>query len=680
MPRPPKTIVPVDPEHQPHIKKFVTDSKKVGVSTIASGKAVTKPAQKKRRHRSTGEAKLKNQKRKSVLNSESSLQTDPIKSTPLTLAPLSLSTMMSNTTLNPLMGPGTMMLQEIRNMEERLKVSMKENREKELNEMESKMKIIIENTVKESIKSMSDTINQTIVNNPVIQSNIVNITGLKEENSRLNREIQYLSAEQAKLKSQLTKLETRNLDSTLIIRGIREEPKETEDMCCEKIYRELANTISGSDPDERYTTAKTLTIRKCRRLGKFKRDRTRPVSVEFVHKEDRTYILENRSYLNEGVFADKEYPADVERIRQSLLPILRAVKKLDKYRDQSRMNYDRVVIQGKDYTLNNLHELPDDLNAFKVSSKSSDDTIGFFGEINPLSNFHPAKFRLNGQQYISSEQYIQATKAQYFNDLETYQKIMGCKTSFDCKQLAWTIKDVNIERWDAVARSLCEIGIREKFVQNPQLMHLLIEKTANKTIVECANDRLWGNGKALAEESCLNRDVWITQGILGQILENIRAEFTGKRQSMSLFTTMNESAIRHATPPPQAVSNTYIPTPMHTITHDPSAFCPTQIPYDIPSTQAIPVQVTVSANNTLAEASSTSRAVSDLQPQMQAFHTLIPETANPTPLATPNALDNALVTEAPPLTSTHGEPTQPPTEDMETVTNITTNGPTENDP
>ena len=109
---------------------------------------------------------------------------------------------------------------------------------------------------------------------------------------------------------------------------------------------------------------------------------------------------------------------------------------MEKYKDQSRMNYDKVVIQGKDYSLNNLHELPEDLNAFKVSSKTNEDTVGFFGEINPLSNFHPAKFTVDGQEYISSEQYIQATKAHYFKDFDSYQKIMGCKTSFDCKQLA----------------------------------------------------------------------------------------------------------------------------------------------------------------------------------------------------------------------------------------------------
>ena len=122
--RPPKVIVPVDPEHQPHIKKFVTDTKKTGVASFVTGKTITKATLKKRRQRSTGEPKPKNQKRRPVLNSESCSQSVANIST----TPLSLSTMMSNTTLNPMIMPGTTMLEEIKNMEERLKLSIKENR------------------------------------------------------------------------------------------------------------------------------------------------------------------------------------------------------------------------------------------------------------------------------------------------------------------------------------------------------------------------------------------------------------------------------------------------------------------------------------------------------------------------------------------------------------------------
>ena len=64
------------------------------------------------------------------------------------------------------------------------------------------------------------------------------------------------------------------------------------------------------------------------------------------------------------------------------------------------------MICGRKFTLNNLEQIPDQLNAFKCTSKSDDDTIGFFGAINPLSNFHPAPFSIDGVDYISSEQYI----------------------------------------------------------------------------------------------------------------------------------------------------------------------------------------------------------------------------------------------------------------------------------
>ena len=348
--------------------------------------------------------------------------------------------------------------------------------------------------MKESTASISSAINNTISANPIVQSNVGNIQSLKMENITLKKELQQLAAEQTKLKMQMNKIELRSLEYTVIMRGIREEPRETEESCCDKIYRELANTISGSDPDERYRTAKTLSIRKCRRLGKFKRDRTRPICVEFVHKEDRSYVLENGSYLNEGVFVDKEYPPEIERIRRSLLPILRAAKRLERYKDQSRMNYDKVVIDGKEFTMQNLHELPEDINSFKATSKSDEETVGFFGEANPLSNFHPARFTFNGESYISSEQFIQATKASFFGDTDTHTKIMGCKTSFDCKQLSWSIQNVDTKKWDAVAMNMCEPGIREKFIQNPHLMDALVRRTENKTIIECTNDRLWGTG------------------------------------------------------------------------------------------------------------------------------------------------------------------------------------------
>ena len=217
MPRLPKNIVPVDPEHQPHIKKFVTNGRRVGIS-IVSGKTNNKAVPKKRRRRSTGEMKGKSEKRRTVIHSKSSFVSEE--------GAESLTSRMVATTINPV-SPSVTMLHEIKNMEERLKASMKENQEKGFNDMEVKLKNIIENSIKESIETMSAAINNTISTNPVIQLNTSNIHALKEENTRLNKELHYLAAEQAKLKVQIMQLETRNLEYTLIMRGIRTQLKNT---------------------------------------------------------------------------------------------------------------------------------------------------------------------------------------------------------------------------------------------------------------------------------------------------------------------------------------------------------------------------------------------------------------------------------------------------------------------
>ena len=111
-------------------------------------------------------------------------------------------------------------------------------------------------------------------------------------------------------------------------------------------------------------------------------------------------------------------------------------------------------------------------------------------------------------------------------------------------------------------------------------MHVLQEKTSNKTIVECANDRLWGTGKALADESCLNRDLWISQGILGQILESIRTEFASCRTLATTNSLLNGFPRGDEGSSLYSSSSAYNPNtnPMHTLAMQPAAFYPTQIP------------------------------------------------------------------------------------------------------
>ena len=104
------------------------------------------------------------------------------------------------------------------------------------------------------------------------------------------------------------------------------------------------------------------------------------------------------------------------------------------------------------------------------------------------------------------------------------------------------------KKWEEEAMNICLPGIRAKFHQNINAMDTLVNKTGTKRIVECASDRLWGTGMPLSDPACLDHAKWISQGILGQILERIRDEVLNSRihsyhQPMPTTCTTSEDQI-----------------------------------------------------------------------------------------------------------------------------------------
>ena len=223
---------------------------------------------------------------------------------------------------------------------------------------------------------------------------------------------------------------------------------------------------------------------------------------------------------------DREYVPEIERKRRILLPILKAAKQFKDYKKKCRLEDDKVVINGRKYGTENLHQLPSEIDAFEITSKSDTDCVGFFGALNPLSNFYESKFTVEGIEYILSEQYIQAQKTLLLKDETSYNKIMGATNSLDYKNVARSVCNFDRSKWETAAGPLCKEGLRAKFNQNPYLLDTLINKTGNKKLVECANDRLWANGIPLHSNACLNQQRWISQGLLGKLLEDIRMELS----------------------------------------------------------------------------------------------------------------------------------------------------------
>ena len=96
----------------------------------------------------------------------------------------------------------------------------------------------------------------------------------------------------------------------------------------------------------------------------------------------------------------------VKQTHDRLRPILRFVKSLPEFRDNSKLVGDKLVINGVKYGLDDIHRLPMGLEVYCAAEKSDDNTIAFHGELSPFSNFHPSPFSIDNHIYHSTEQWI----------------------------------------------------------------------------------------------------------------------------------------------------------------------------------------------------------------------------------------------------------------------------------
>ena len=140
-------------------------------------------------------------------------------------------------------------------------------------------------------------------------------------------------------------------------------------------------------------------------------------------------------------------------------PILRKAKQLEDYQSKSKLEGNQLIIKECSYTTQNLNHLLETLNSFASTSKTNSNSIGFFGELNVFSNFHPANFTLHDITFHLSEQYIQYQKSKLFRDAETCRCILNSEDALEAKKIARDINGFDYREWKEKARELCKPGV-----------------------------------------------------------------------------------------------------------------------------------------------------------------------------------------------------------------------------
>ena len=420
---------------------------------------------------------------------------------------------------------------KLNEMEKRLESALSASLSKSISKsVTAGLQTIIDSSLKAALDTMSKNVDKAIEQHPTVKQHGEHLDSLETENMILKTKVRTMEGKQKQMDKKISEMERKLLQNNLIFKGIPETEWEKESVSKQKVFQELTKLTTGDTDQAKLKTAKKMSIRVCKRLGRYNKERPRPLSVEFVSKEDIDFILANKSNLRNDVYVDREYPVEIEKKRKTLRPILTAAKKQKKFRKKCKMVNDLIVIKGKKYGLDraqgvkDISKLPRSLNPAKISSKSNDDVYGYFGELNPLSNFHRAPFTYENFTYHCSEQLIQRKKAELFKDKLSIKRIENAKTGLECKLLGNKISNFKKSVWETRAKELCGPGIKQKFLENRNALITLVKTTGNRTIVKCTKDTIWGCGMALQDDNCLIKTEWTNQGIMGEILESIRED------------------------------------------------------------------------------------------------------------------------------------------------------------
>ena len=325
------------------------------------------------------------------------------------------------------------------------------------------------------------------------------------------------------LKTRLDKLEQTQLSNNIMITGIQEGPYEQYSTAKLWIHEMIAVTINSGNAAENLETVKKIEITSCNRVGKFRHNFPRPISVTFLKCNDKESFLLNKRQLPSGVFTNEEFPFHIKCNRDCLRPIFRLAKSLPQYQGKCKVISGRLIVNSTTYKVEDIPNLPPDLSVYKAAEKLNGTHIVFTGDLSPYSNLHVSPFTVNGQQFHSSEQWIQYQKALTFGDSHMDNLILQSETQMECKKLSYRIHGVDNEKWKNEGYEVCYDGIREMFAQNHLLLFLL-KITSPKILAEATPDHLWGTGIALRDKCALDTDRWSSPGWLSRMLITIRDE------------------------------------------------------------------------------------------------------------------------------------------------------------
>lgn len=157
-----------------------------------------------------------------------------------------------------------------------------------------------------------------------------------------------------------------------------------------------------------------------------------------------------------------------------------------------------------------------------TTGKSIGNYVFFYGPRDVFSQFHPAKFVVDGQMYNCMEQYMHHQKAVTFNDEERAYLILATDDPVQQKKLGRQVQNFDPHVWGRKSVEVVAKGSEHKYLQNPEMKKALFDTFPRDLVEASPRDRLWGIGLGATNPKAQDPSQWRGKNLLGKTLTEVR--------------------------------------------------------------------------------------------------------------------------------------------------------------
>ena len=198
------------------------------------------------------------------------------------------------------------------------------------------------------------------------------------------------------LKKGLLDMDCITRKNNLIFEGIDESENETRAQCEGLLKQKLLEKLN-IDAEE------VLKFDRVHRLGKKFEGKSRPILAAFQTFSQKNVVWSKRTALKgTNIWMNEDFPQSIRTNRKQLLPVFLAARKCENLKKLS-LKLDVLQINGKNYTVENMHELPDEIKLNSRSTTSTDKVTVFSSRNAVLGNPHEMDVMTDGRIFNTNE-------------------------------------------------------------------------------------------------------------------------------------------------------------------------------------------------------------------------------------------------------------------------------------